>query len=382
MNSPVYTEKNGQNRPQLTQEDVRGLLKESEPNTRAAVARKIAADHEAGHFRENELLVAEQIFRLLLRDAEVAVRATLADSLKQNPHAPRDVILKLAADVDEVARPVLEKSSVLQDDDLMDIIRSHEEITKHIAIANREQVSSMVSTALVETRNENVVRQLVNNDGANISEHSLKRIVQDHSRSDAVISGMAARPNLPVTVVENLLSIVSESVAQELKNKYSEVASRVEREAQRVRETMTLRLLDTTLDAQSVHQLVNQLYDEGRLTPSLIFTSLCRGNFGFFEESLARMANIPLANAHKLISDKGDLGFRSLYKKAGLPDSMFEACRLVLVVMHEMNAAGDDMAPGTIHFANRVVEKILIKVQGREVDNLAYIIALIRQNVR
>ena len=129
-------------------------------------------------------------------------------------------------------------------------------------------------------------------------------------------------------------------------------------------------------------QLVQQLFESDRLTPSIILTALCRGNFTFFEASLARMAGIPLENARRLIKDKGDLGFRSVYQKAGLPDSMFDACRLVLSVMHEISEQGGDVAPGTIHFANRVVEKVLLHQQGREVENLAYILALIRQNVR
>lgn len=367
----------------LTQEDVRNLLQESVPESRAAVAAKIAANHAAGQFRENELLVAEQIFRLLLRDTETRVRASLAEGLKNDPKAPHDVMLKLATDdSEEVSLPVLQHSDVFNDEDLLDIVRSHGEITKHIAIANRKSVSSMVSAALVETQNEDVVGHLVKNSGANISEHSMHKIIEDHGTSQEVVSHVVQRANLPVTVVENLLSIVSESVANRLKSQYKEVAERVEREANRAREGMTLRLLDTTRDEVAVLQLVQQLFEADRLTPSIILTSLCRGNFNFFEASLARMAGIPLDNARKLIRDKGDLGFRSLYQKAGLPDSMFDACRLVLSVMHEIADQGGDTAPGTIHFANRVVEKVLLHQQGREIENLAYIIALIRQNVR
>ncbi|MBM3617984.1 MAG: DUF2336 domain-containing protein, partial [Alphaproteobacteria bacterium] len=216
----------------------------------------------------------------------------------------------------------------------------------------------------------------------NISEHSMHKIIEDHGASQEVVSYVVQRANLPVTVVENLLSIVSDSVANQLKSQYKEVAERVEREAARAREGMTLKLLDTTRDEEAVLALVQQLFEADRLTPSIILTSLCRGNFNFFEASLARMAGIPLPNARKLIRDKGDLGFRSLYQKAGLPDSMFDACRLVLTVMHEISEQGGETTPGTIHFANKVVEKVLQRQQGREIDNLAYIIALIRQNVR
>jgi uncharacterized protein (DUF2336 family) len=365
----------------LSQEDVRRLLSESDEDSRVDVARKIAEAHQAGDFKKTELLIAEQIFRLLLRDTEVRVRVALAEGLKNDPNAPKDVIKSLAADEAAVALPVLENTKVLNDEDLVEIVRTHEEITKHIAIANRKSVSPIVSAALVETENPDVVNHLVKNDGAEISENSFRKIIVDHGDSNDIVSNLVQRASLPVTVVEDLLSIVSDTVARELKSKYKDVSRQLEQESQKARETMTLKLLDTTTDPAEVQLLVDQMYENDRLTPSIVLTALCRGNFTFFEISLAKLAGIPTTNARKLINDKGVLGFKSLYEKAGLPESMLDPCRLVLDVMREMHDS-NELRPGNINFANRVVEKLFVKAQGRDIDNLAYIIALIRQNFR
>lgn len=377
MSSPAST--NPGSKVTLSQEDVRRLLSEQDSGARVEVAQKIAGAHATGAFKETELQIAEQIFRLLLRDTEVRVRAALAEGLKNDANAPKDVIRMLASDEDSVSMPVLENSDVLTDEDLVAIVRSHGEITKNIAIANRKKVSNAVSAALVETENADVVSHLVKNAGAEISENSFQKIITDHGASEDIVTNVVQRANLPVTVVENLLSIVSETVAQELKGKYAGVSQKLEQESKKARETMTLKLLDTTTDPEQVQQLVDQMYESDRLSPSIILTALCRGNFTFFETSLAKIAGIPAANASKLINDKGALGFKSLYKKAGLPESMFEPCRLVLDVMHELHEA-NDLHPGNVHFSNRVVSKLLLKTEGRDVDNLAYIIALIRQN--
>lgn len=382
MNPPVSTSEPNNAPFQLTQEDVRRLLSEPAAESRVAVVKKLVAGRESGNFSSKELLVAEQIFRLLLRDTEVQVRATMAESLQHDTTISKDIIMSLAADVGEVAAPILENSQILDDDDLIEIVRNNEEITKHIAIANRQHVSSAVSSALVETENEAVVGALVQNQGADISEKSFAKIVADFNDAPNVVELVVKRSNLPVTVVENLLNIVSGNVKKELKQKYSAVSRRVEEESQKTRESMTLKLLDNTVDPAEVMQLVAQLYDTGRLTPSMILTSLCRGNFIFFEYSLARMADIPHINARRLINDRGELGFRSLYAKAGLPESMFEACRLLLEVVRELSEVDKNLQTGTIHYANRVVEKLFARAEGKEVENLAYIIALIRQNVR
>lgn len=379
MSSPASTDTTS--KISLSQDDVRRLLSESDGSSRAEVATKIAGAHSSGDFKETELLVAEQIFRLLLRDTEVQVRAALAEGLKNDKNAPKDVIKSLAADEADVAMPVLESSEVLDDADLLEIVSGHEEITKHIAIANRKNVSNAVSAALVETENPDVVNHLVKNEGAEISDTSYKKIITDHSGSEDIVSNVVQRANLPAAVVENLLSIVSETVADELKSKYKGASQQLEQESQKARENMTLKLLDTAVDPEEVQQLVDQMHASGRLSPSIILTALCRGNFAFFEVSLAKMTGIPASNARRLINDKGALGFKSLYEKAGLPESMFEPCRLVLDVMHEMDQQ-NELRPGNINFANRVVEKLFVKAQGRDVENLAYIIALIRQNFR
>ena len=366
----------------LTQQDVSKLLNEPAATSRVRVAQKVAQHHASGDFQTNELLIAEQIFRLLLRDTEAHVRAALAESLKDNDAAPKDVIQALALDADDdVSVPILKHSEVLGDEDLVEIIQTHDEIVRHIAIANRKNISHTVSAALVETENEEVVTHLVRNPSANISDESYQKIVDDFPQSDSVMGFMVQRSNLPVSVVESLLSIVSESVAQELKQRYRNVARQLDEETHRTRERMTLQLLDTTTSPAEIDALVDQLYEGNRLTPSIILTSLCRGNFPFFEVSLAKVAGIPTENARKLINDKGSLGFKSLYGKAGLPESMFEACRLVLDVMREVSATTQKRR-GSIHYANSVVEKILTRAENREIDNLAYIIALIRQNVR
>ena len=108
----------------------------------------------------------------MVKDAEVRVREALAMHLKESFAPPRGVTLSLARDVNSVALPVLEHSAVLTDEDLIQIVRS-EGSEKLVAIAGRATVSEAVSSALVETDDEDVVSTLVANEGAEIPEASL-----------------------------------------------------------------------------------------------------------------------------------------------------------------------------------------------------------------
>jgi len=103
----------------LSSADVAKLLQDPNVENRAAAAAKVATTFGDAQLTEGERKIAEDIFRVMLKDASVRVRHALAESLKENPDVPHDVATSLAKDVDEVALPVVEFSSVLTDQDLI-----------------------------------------------------------------------------------------------------------------------------------------------------------------------------------------------------------------------------------------------------------------------
>ena len=139
----------------------------------------------------------------------------------------------------------------------------------------------------------------------------------------------------------------------------------------------TLKLVRQIRSPQEIDRLIGQLMAFDRLTPSLILSALCHGNVSFFETALARLSGIAVANARALISDKGDLGFRAIYNKSGLPEAMFPAVRTLLATVRMLDGEGEQ--PGSAHYANRVVERLLGSAEQSPVDNLSYIIALVRR---
>ena len=65
---------------------------------RATTAAKVASEFNSQHMDDSARAVAEEIFRIMLRDAEVRVRRALSESLKDSELVPHDVALSLAKD--------------------------------------------------------------------------------------------------------------------------------------------------------------------------------------------------------------------------------------------------------------------------------------------
>jgi len=324
-----------------------------------------------------EIIVAEQIFRLLLRDTEVNVRASLAQYVKDSTTIPSDIVKSLARDVEEVALPILQFSEVLTDEDLLELINAKEEISRYLAISRRRIVSDTVSDTLVEKGNDAVISALVGNSGAIISEVAYGRIIETYGKNESMMQAVSQRSYLPAATVEKMIRVVSSSLASTLKQKYKAPAETIEREAERTHENETLHLIKLTNSESDIEKLIAQLQSSGRLSPSIILSSLCQGDFNFFETSLAHLSNIPVANARKLITDRGELGFRAIYNKSGLPEAMFPAVKLLLKIVRELDEEGE--RKGGARYANRIVERILQYSEDTQMENLSYIIALVRR---
>ncbi|AVM74651.1 DUF2336 domain-containing protein [Magnetospirillum gryphiswaldense] len=359
----------------LREEDVARLLANPSADIRAEIADKIAGQHQG--LSQTQRKLAEDIFRLMAKDAEVRVREALARQLKENPTVPHDIAASLARDVESVSLPMLQFSEVLTDEDLIEIVKS-QGAEKQVAVAKRAHVSAGLADALVDTHNESVVATLVGNDGAEIAEATLQRVVDEFAQSDAVGGPLVSRRTLPVTVAERLMTRVSENLRQALMARPDMSPETATNLMLQARELAVLGLADADTD---VLKLVDHLYRNARLTPSIILRAVCMGDMTFFEAAMAKLARIKLENARTLIHDAGKRGFEALFDKAGLPKAFYAAMRAAIDVSYEMEYDGGPN--DRERFSRRMIERILTQYGDLGVDfendDLEYLLAKMNQ---
>ena len=359
----------------LNEQDVARLLSKPDGDTRAEIAGKIASQH--AQLSDKERKMAEDIFRVMVKDAEVRVRAALSRQLKENQFVPHDVAVSLARDVEDVALPMLQFSEVLTDADLIEIVNSQES-HKAEAVARRAHVSTAVSDALVETGNESVVATLVANKGAEISEATLHKVVDEFGSNELIGKPLSERADLPVTVAEQLMTRVSENIRNYLISQRDFSPEHVDQLLVQAREMAVLGLSESSTDAD---RLVDHLYKNGRLTPSIILRAVCMGDLSFFEAGMAKLAKIKLENARTLIHDSGKRGFDALYEKTGLPTAFHRAMRAAIDVSGEMEY--DGQPNDRERFSRRMIERILTQYGDLgvefEADDLEYLLAKMNQ---
>ena len=316
---------------EVTQNDVKALYDDASPTRRAVLAQKIGHDLNKGELSETETELAIAICQQLAQDVELTVRKTLSEAIKTSTLIPKDLAIRLANDIQEVSLPVLEFNTVLDDKDLITIIRSGD-TSKQLAITHRKEISPILTHTLAEECSEEVVSSLLENEGAEFIDETYETVLNRFTNSPLIHNGMAKRHTLPKHVIERMVDVVSDQLKAYLVSHHPISDVLTERMVLESREDAKRRLLANPLSKRDADKLVNELANKGKLKSELIFRALEVGDRAFFEHAIAKRVGIPVESARILIKDKGDKGFSALYNKAKLPKKDFKAINYLVDV--------------------------------------------------
>ena len=362
----------------LTQLDVERLLADPSPETRADMAAKVAREFRRGLLTGEERRIAEEIVRAMAHDAALRVRQALAEHLKESNNLPLDVARLLAADVEPVALPVLQYSTVLTDEDLLSLVKgaNSERLT---AIARRKTLSEPVSDAVVHTDDPTAITALVGNEGARIAEPSLQTVLTRHGAKPEVGETLARRSKLPISILEGLVSAASDHLREVLIARHDLPERLASNLVFQARERATVGLVSPQSPMSEALELAAHLKKAGRLTPSIVLRALCLGDLTMVEAAFATLARIPVHNARLMIYDAGPLGFKSLYDHVGMPRSLFRAFRIALDVARDTPLDGGEHDQERRQ--RRMIERILTQFEDIGADNLDFLLSKLQEKV-
>ena len=362
---------------EIIRADIEQLARERSPAARSAIAEKICSSYNEGEFSEKEKKLAVEIFRLLLRDAEARVRKTLAEELKGNMQVPADIVKALANDVSEVAAPMLEFSYVLSEEDLIEIVRATREVPKLQAIARRESISKELTNELVHSGEKEVLHTVLGNSGASMSQETLDYIIEEYYEDHSVLEELVCRGGLPHSYAEKLFSMVSDQLKKQLTKRYRLPRFVADDAVEGAKETAMIQFLSPWMTEEDIEKLVEHMHRNKRLNYSVLLRSLCLGDLRFFEAAMAKLVGVPASNARILLMDPGQLGFNAFYDASPLPPGFRDAVRVLFRVAQEETHYGKLLRDD---YAQRVIDRIVAGGYDQEVENMPYLISILRRS--
>lgn len=276
-------------------------------------------ESQDGEIRDPEMLQMVDILRKLSHSVEMVVRKRIAERIADRGDLPPQLAVMLCNDQIEVAYPILLRSKLLRDVDLIDIVRSRGR-QHQLATAMRENLPASVSDVLVEVGDEEVIATLINNHSANISDALVEHLVAESERVDAYQKPLLRRPDLPRDLAKRMYAWVSAALRSYIVDTFELTNTELD-------DVIQASLADSiALDHEEVDataQLVENLRKTGKLTPDFIVRSLRQGEVRLFEHGLARLADLPVRRIQQAIYDGAGQELAAVCRACGMNRIMF-----------------------------------------------------------
>ncbi len=229
---------------------------------------------------------------MLLDDPSPLVRRALAEVFASAQKAPPVVVHALAADQPDVALPMLARSPLLLEDDLVDLIATgHPEA--QVAIAGRRCCRVRSPRRSPKSGRRKPVSRSWKIPTPTSRRSRIDRIVERFGHLAPIRENLMARDDLPMATRQALLASCRRRspVSSPRANGWgrSTPNTRRARPAKRQPSRSPPRRL-TTKSAT----LVQHLRQSGQLTAGMILRALLSGNVVLFEEALAELSGVPL----------------------------------------------------------------------------------------
>ena len=258
--------------------------------------------NEASRFNEDHVALFDDVFARLIEDIEARARAELSMRLAPIENAPPQLIRRLAYDDDiGVAKPVLEQSPRLADDDLRDIAGSKGQ-AHLLAISGRRSISESVTDVLVQRGNREVVRTVADNQGARLSEKGFSTLVERAAGDGVLAEKVGHRPDIPPRLFRTLLIQATEVVQHRLLARARpETAAEIRRVLAKVSEDIGARG-PAPRDYVRAKAVVQALANQGQLTETALAGFANDGRLEEAVVALAELTSVPIETVERLMS--------------------------------------------------------------------------------
>lgn len=299
----------------------KSLAMDDNPDVRLALAKRLIelVPHLSKEKHSQIYAYMVQALGTLALDEVLKIRVALSSSLKDIAQTPPKVANTLARDIErQVAEPVLLYCAALSDDDLIDIIRGHDQSWAIQAVAAREHVSDDVSKAVIDTGDTGAGTILMENEGAIITEMLLEEIIEKAKDIPEWQAPIANRPSLPPEVARELAQFANESV-KDILTKRKDLDPAVCEEIAHVFE----RRLDLANENAATSDLpvpdrLQKLVEQDRLNEQTFLDYLGMRDRGMAVAILARMAGTNEKEVERILAMKAAKPVIALAWKAGL----------------------------------------------------------------
>lgn len=270
--------------------------------------------------RERQLML--DILQGLIGSCERSVRQSISEKIAEMPGVPHALALELANDEADIAFPILARCRVLQDTDLIEVIRNRT-LQHQLAVAIRNPVSFNVSDALVEAGHEEVISRLLSNKAAKISNTTMEYLVEQSERVTRFQEPILKREDLSPSLAQRMFIWVSAALRQHILDHYQVNETVIDDILERTALEQFTQIALGSRSKSTSAKLADALAEEGEATPEMMAMALECGEVSLFISMLQRITGLRENLLSRFITEASGEGLAVVSRAIGIGKAQF-----------------------------------------------------------
>lgn len=293
------------------------LAKNRQPSARSELA-EIMGDLLSIGLTAPEKELVTDVLMSLMRQAELDLKAALAERLSTMGDIPLRLVVHLANDDISVADPILRLSKALEDTDLIYIVRSQGE-DHWQSIAQRASMSDGLIDALAETKNVETAVKLSENQNIKLTSNAVTIFTDMAKESDELAAPLLQRDELPHNLASTLYQFVGAELKEFIKENFDTTDSN---EFDEMVDDIVLEFAEPTNDeaspSQDMVKAAENMLNQGALKPNIMVDNLRRGQISNFIAMFSVYCGLPYGTVVDLLKQSNAQGLAVACKATGI----------------------------------------------------------------
>lgn len=292
------------------------LAKDNHPKAREELA-NVMADLLTVELSFTEVELVTDVLLNVVLQAEKDLRAAISERVAAMEELPLRLALSLANDSIDVADPVLRFSQVLNDMDLVYIIKSQK--SNHWqAIADRKKMSDVVMNALADTKDIDTAVVLSRNENVTLSSYSMDIFSDMTAHSNELATSLLNRPEFPEALASKVYELVSSDIKKTVKREYhGQNIAQIEKIVDDVTSELSGHPIDDT-ESNSMIVAAEMMMSKGTLSPQAMVQNLKRGQIQNFMAMFSVYCGLSLDVVLKVLQQNTGQGLAVICKALGI----------------------------------------------------------------
>ncbi len=265
---------------------------------------------------ENELIT--DVLMSLIRQAEADLRQAVAERMAVMDEAPVRLILHLANDEIAIADPILRKSRVLEDMDLIYLIKGQAQAYWK-SIAARSEMSEPLVNALADTKDKDTAIIMTENRGIVLTNHALKIFSDMAKTAEDIARPLLQRDEISYNFAMDLYEFVGNELKAYINDHFDpdnktglgDVIDDI------VFEFADVNSEEISPSAQML-ALTEKMHINGLLDTKVMIDNLRRGQYANFTAQFSVFCSLPVSTVVEILQQQSAQGLAVACKGIGI----------------------------------------------------------------